>query len=201
MQTRLSFLSIGEKRSASIHSGLHGKCCGNRFMISPDTGEIAMKIVGLLFLLASFPAFAQSEISGTAHVVDGNTIHVATDSGTVTVRLQGIAAPEDNQPGGQEATAFLEQYAEGEPVRCTLDGTKFRKDVVGICYVAGRDIAAAVIRAGLARDCPAFSGGRYWPIERPAAQKLVLPDYCNDGAESMGKQTRLFSQPGPTRHR
>jgi len=159
-----------------------------------------MKTVGLLFLLASLPAFAQSEISGTVHVVDGNTIHVATESGTTTVRLQGIAAPEDNQPGGHEATAFLEQYAEGEPVRCTLDGTKFQKDEVGICYVAGRDIAAAVIRAGLARDCPAFSGGRYWPIERPAAQKLVLPDYCNDGAESMGKQTRLFS-PNPTRRR
>jgi len=37
-----------------------------------------MKISGLMLLLASLPAFAQSVISGTAHVADGNTIHVAT---------------------------------------------------------------------------------------------------------------------------
>ena len=158
-----------------------------------------MKTVGLLFLLASLPAFAQSEISGTVHVVDGSTIHVTTDSGTVKVRLQGIASPEANQPGGKEATAFLEQYAEGEPVRCTLDGTKNQAFEVGICYVAGRDLAAAVIRAGLARDCPAFSGGRYWSIEKPEAQKLPLPDYCGDGIESESKHTHLLSQPNPAR--
>ena len=160
-----------------------------------------MKTVGLLFLLASLPALSQSEISGTAHIVDGSTIHVITDSGTIKVRLQGIAAPENPKSGGSEATAFLEQYAEGEPVRCTLDGSKFQKHEVGICYVAGRDIAAAVIRAGLARDCPAFSGGRYWPIERPEAQKLSLPDYCDDGTESVNKQTRISLPSNPTRHR
>lgn len=160
-----------------------------------------MKTAGLLFLLASLPAVAQSEISGTAHVVDGNTIQVATDSGTIQVRLQGIASPENPQPGGTEATAFLEQYAEGEPVRCTLDGSTFQKHEIGICYVAGRDIAAALIRAGLARDCPAFSGGIYWPIERPEAQKLSLPDYCDDGGEAINKHTRISLPPNPARRR
>src|SRR3569832_1280594 len=137
-----------------------------------------MKKIGLLCLLVSLPVFAQSEISGMAHVIDGDTIHVTTDHGTIKVRLLGIAAPDNQQSGGNEATAFLEHYAEGEPVHCTLDGTQFQMHEVGICYVAGQDIAAAVIRAGLARDCPAVSGGRYWPIERPEAQKLPLPDYC-----------------------
>lgn len=145
-----------------------------------------MKIVGLLFLLASLPAFAQSEISGTAHVMDGNTIHVTTQGEVIKVRLQGIAIAEPQQPGWNEAEAFLEQYAEGEPVRCALDGTQFQNHEIGICYVAGQDIAAAVVRAGLARDCPAFSGGRYWPIERPEAQKLSLPVYCKPGSEGEG---------------
>ncbi|MBS0330635.1 MAG: thermonuclease family protein [Proteobacteria bacterium] len=140
-----------------------------------------MKKIGLLCLLVSLPVFAQSEISGVAHVVDGDTIHVTTDHGTIKVRLLGIAAPDNQQSGGNEATAFLEHYAEGEPVHCTLDGTQFQMHEVGICYVAGQDIAAAVIRAGLARDCPAVSGGRYWSIERPEAQKLPLPDYCQSG--------------------
>jgi endonuclease YncB( thermonuclease family) len=149
--------------------------------------EITMKIVGLLFLFASLPALAQSGISGTVHVMDGNTIHVATDSGTIKVRLQGIAAPENQQAGGDEATAFLEQYAEGEPVRCTLDGTQFRNLEIGICYVARQDIAAAVVRAGLARDCPALSGGRYWAIERPEAQKLPLPGYCTPSTKDVSE--------------
>ncbi|MHB1093071.1 thermonuclease family protein [Thiobacillus sp.] len=145
-----------------------------------------MKITGLFFLLVSVPALAQSEISGLVHVMDGNTIHVTTNDRVVTVRLQGIAVPESNQSDGNEAEAVLEQYAEGEPVRCTLDGTQFRNIEVGICYVAGQDIAAAVVRAGLARDCPAFSGGRYWPIERPEAQKISLPVYCKSNPDEVG---------------
>ncbi len=155
-----------------------------------------MNVVGLLILLTSLPAFAQSEISGTVHVVNGDTIHVLTHSGATTVRLQGIAAPETQQPGGREATEFLSQYAEGEPVRCVLDGTQFQTHAVGICYVAARDIAAAVIRAGLARDCPAVSGGRYWSIERPEAQKLFLPGYCKgDGAGSTSKLAPISPRP------
>lgn len=155
-----------------------------------------MNIVGLLVLLASLPAFAQSEISGTVHVVDGDTIHVVTHGGTITVRLQGIAAPENQEPSGKEATEFLAQYAEGEPVRCVLDETQFQNHAVGMCYVAGRDIAAAVVRAGLARDCPAVSGGRYWSVERPEAQKLSLPGYCKgDGDGSTRKHAPISPQP------
>lgn len=145
-----------------------------------------MKMTGLFFLLVSVPALAQSEISGMVHVMDGNTIHVTTKDSVVTVRLQGIAVSGSRQPDGNDAEAVLEHYAEGEPVRCTLDGTQFRNIDVGICYVAGQDIAAAVVRAGLARDCPAFSGGRYWPIEKPEAQKITLPVYCKSNPGEMG---------------
>ena len=137
-----------------------------------------MKIVGLLFLFAAFPVFAQSEISGSCLVIDGDTIHVITDRGTIKVRLYGIAAPETNQRGGKEATAFLERYAEGKPVRCILDETKTSKFEIGTCFVGGQDIAAVVVKAGLARDCPRLSGVKYRAIERPEAQKLFFPDYC-----------------------
>jgi micrococcal nuclease len=140
--------------------------------------SVTMKTICPLLLLASLPAFAQSEISGTCHVIDADTVHVIHASGTIEVQLQGMAAPDQSQPGGKEATAFLERYAEGKPVRCVLDGTKSEKREVGICYVEGKDIAAAVIRAGWARDCPAFSKGRYRPVEKPESQKLPLPGYC-----------------------
>lgn len=137
-----------------------------------------MKAIGLIFLLASLPAFAQTEISGTCHVVDSDTVYVINDRGTIKVRLKGIAAPESNQLGGKEAADFLQQFAQGRPVRCVLDGIKSQEGEVGICYVDGQDVAGAVIKAGVARDCPAFSGGRYRAIERPQSMRLPFPDYC-----------------------
>lgn len=155
-----------------------------------------MKTISLLFLLAALPAYAQSdipvipaipvvpdipvtsEITGTVHVIDGSTIHVNNARATVKVRLLGIAAPAIQEEGGKEAAAVLSKVGENKPVRCVLEGKKIQNLEAGICYVDGKDIAAAVVRAGLARDCPALSNGRYWAIERPEAQKLLLPDYC-----------------------
>lgn len=132
-------------------------------------------IIALALLLTS-PAFAQSEVSGTCRVVDGDTVFAES----VQVRLQGVAAPEDpREPGGKEATAYMRQICEGQQVRCVLDGSKTRGREVGICYVGDRDIGAEVITAGLARDCPRFSKGRYRQLEHPAARYLAFPGYCS----------------------
>lgn len=54
-----------------------------------------------------------------------------------------------------------------------------------MCYVEGRDVAAQMVRLGLARDCPRYSGGRYAELERRARAKGAkiretyrLPGYC-----------------------
>jgi endonuclease YncB( thermonuclease family) len=44
--------------------------------------------------------------------------------------------------------------------------------------VDGRDIGGELIEAGLARDCPRYSHGRYAALEPEAAHRLPLPDYC-----------------------
>lgn len=112
------------------------------------------------------PALAQEAVSGRACVIDGDTIHLTTpDAGKVVkVRLLGVAA------------------AEGRQVRCELDGSRSKDRVVGVCFVdaagGGKDIGAAVIEVGLARDCPRFSGGRYKALERPEAASLPYPSYC-----------------------
>jgi len=137
-----------------------------------------MKIVSLLFLMATLPAYAQSVATGTCLVIDGDTVNVINGNNTTKVRLRGIAAPEINQRGGKEASAFLEKFAEGKPIRCVLDESKTRKFEIGTCYVGGQDIAAAVVRAGWARDCTRLSGGKYRSLERPEAKKLFYPDYC-----------------------
>jgi len=137
-----------------------------------------MKTVGLLLLLLSLPALAKSEISGNCLVIDGDTIHVMRNGNTTKVRLHGIAAPEMDQPGGKEATAFLERYAEGKPVRCILEETRTEKFEIGTCYMGGQDIAAAVVKSGFARVCPSYSGCRYRALESANSRKLFFPNYC-----------------------
>ncbi len=43
--------------------------------------------------------------------------------------------------------------------------------------IGGEDQAELMIAAGLARDCPRFSGGRYAAAEQPEASELPLLGY------------------------
>ncbi len=143
--------------------------------------------IGLLVLSASpaLPAGATGRISGIAAVRDGDGLLF----GDVEVRLQGIAAPEDNRVrvelGGKEATANLRRLAEGRNVVCELDGTFTRGRPVGVCFVDGLDVGEKQVADGFARDCPRFSSGRYRAAEERAMAKgaslsrvYSLPSYC-----------------------
>lgn len=140
---------------------------------------ISTILAGLL-LIPSVALALTGTITGTCRVVDGDTIWVDSQSGSTQVRLNGVAAPEDpREPGGKQATAFMKKFCGGQPVRCDLDGSKTRGREVGLCYVKDADIGAAVISAGLARDCTRFSGGRYEGLEKPEARHLAFPGYCS----------------------
>jgi micrococcal nuclease len=76
------------------------------------------------------------------------------------------------------------EYIETRP-RCELDGERTHDRCVGICYLHGEDISKIMVRGGLARDCPRFSGGRYAEAERRATAEGAtigrtyrLPGYC-----------------------
>jgi micrococcal nuclease len=111
--------------------------------------------------------------------------------GRVQIRLRGIAAPEDyrgnREPGGPEATRHLGGLVDGREVTCHLDGTtagRSRRPVAN-CFIDGKDVGEMQGRAGHARDCPAFSGGRYAAAEEEAraaghdlSRIYELPDYC-----------------------
>jgi endonuclease YncB( thermonuclease family) len=125
----------------------------------------------LAWALAPAAGAAAERLAGTARVVDGDTLDVAG----IHVRLEGVAAPELHEAGGDEARAFVAGLAEGRTVVC--ERTRGRR--VGYCRREGRDVGAEVIAAGLARDCPRYSGGRYAAAERPeASRRLPFPSYC-----------------------
>ena len=108
-------------------------------------------------------------------VRDGDTIEV----GRIPIRLIGVSAPELDEPLGQQSKKLMVDLVMGKRVRCVLDGSKTYDRFAGICYLEGKDIGAAVIDAGLARDCLRFSGGRYRAVETAAARESInLPKYC-----------------------
>lgn len=73
---------------------------------------IRVLLVGFLLAMVAVGAHAAS-LTGTARVIDGDTIEVAGQR----VRLAGIDAPERDQPYGQESSDRLAQMVEGEEVR------------------------------------------------------------------------------------
>ena len=115
------------------------------------------------------------------HVRDGDTIEVEG----LLIRLSGLAAPERGAPGGRQATAAMRELVAGRTVRCQLDGEATYDRCAAVCYLNGADVAAELVRAGYARDCPRYSGGRYAAAERQAASRGAtigetyrLPGYC-----------------------
>lgn len=136
-------------------------------------------IVTIAIVLLVMPATGQridhNKLTGTVtHVRDGDTIVV----GDVPVRFNGVAAPELSDQFGRESKAFMTQLVSGKTVTCELNGEQNYDRMIGTCFLDGDDIGAVVIRAGLARDCPFFSGGRYDADNTVASRRLPLPSYC-----------------------
>lgn len=136
----------------------------------------------LVFSLAvalSGAAAQANEVQGSAIVRDADTLVVAG----VPVRLNGIDAPEPNQPYGLEARVFMQSLVAGRTVLCQLNGERTYDRQVGTCFIDVNgetiDVAAAVISAGFGLDCRRYSGGRYRAFETPDARSyLQQAGYC-----------------------
>lgn len=127
------------------------------------------RVFPILLAIIATTATAQVQIR------DADTIVV---DGT-PVRLQGVDAPELKTRSGKAAKRWMVNYLRGQEVNCDLTGERTYDRYVGVCYVDGQDIGAAVIAAGHALDCARYSGGRYRHLETPAAKsRLRRAKYC-----------------------
>ena len=119
---------------------------------------------------------------GPVRVIDGDTLDIEGER----IRLQGLAAPESHEALGAAATAFMKRLLARETVSCSRKGKDDYGRTVAVCRLTdGRDVAESLVRAGLARDCPRYSGGRYARAERETAgsgsnvrASYTLPRYC-----------------------
>ena len=132
-----------------------------------------------LCLLASVALADSSEVTGLVERWrDGDTPILVVDGERMPIRLWGLHAPEDGEPGHEEATAFMERLVGFQVLECRLTGSMTWDRHEGTCFLNGQDIAAALIQAGLGRDCPRHSGGEYRHLETDAGRRLQLPRYC-----------------------
>jgi micrococcal nuclease len=53
------------------------------------------------------------------------------------IRLNGLAAPEADEPGDDRAAAAMEELVLDREVRCELDGERTHDRCVADCYVDG----------------------------------------------------------------
>lgn len=136
-------------------------------------------IVFILSLLASTALAEPSTVEGAVERWrDGDTPILIVDGERMPVRLWGLHAPEEGEPGYLEAREYMERLVGSQVLECRLTGRMTWGRHEGSCYLAGQDIAAALIRAGFGRDCPRHSGGRYAGLETAEGRRLPLPGYC-----------------------
>lgn len=120
-----------------------------------------MRVFVLVSAVISLFSGTAQALSGAASVHDGDTLRI----GSQNVRLWGIDAPELEQacgakPCGMEARAALGRLIAGAPVTCTPKGRSYKR-LVAQCSVNGRDLGAAMIRAGHAVEAARYSRGHY----------------------------------------
>ena len=136
---------------------------------------IVMLAIAVIVLVAYDPDDSGDQLEDmVAKVIDGDTLHV----GATKIRLQGVAAPELDEPFGPEARYFLTAIALGRRARCDLIGELSFDRQVAVCRIDGRDLGRLMVEAGWARDCPHYSGGRYEVFEVERSKRLPLPGYC-----------------------
>ncbi|WP_425425866.1 thermonuclease family protein [Thalassobaculum salexigens] len=147
-------------------------------MLSGKSKQLAFASLLAISQLAASPGSAAEQsppvIAGYGYAVDGDSLEI----GQYAIRLFGVAAPEIKEPGGPAAKMALAHLIRGKRVRCQPTGAMSYHRHISTCWTADGDLAALMIGAGFARDCPGYSGGKYAAFEIPGSQRLPFPGYC-----------------------
>ena len=109
-------------------------------------------------------------IVGGCWVIDGDTIHIGSNK----IRLQGINAPELEEPYGKQAKWALHKLVKGQTITAHPNGEKSYDRIVAKCYLDdGRDLAAEMVKMELALDLPNYPDADYKHLETPASRKKL----------------------------
>ena len=116
------------------------------------------------------PPQAETVLCGRCWVIDGDTIMI----GDVRLRLAGIDAPELDHPWGKRSKWALVQLCKGQVITARIKPGPSYDRIVAECFLPdGRDLAAELVRSGLALDWPVYSSGKYRHLEPADARRKL----------------------------
>ena len=112
----------------------------------------ATRTIAFCFLvLLSLAASADSLTDKVVKVADGDSITVLENTNTQhRIRLQGIDAPERNQPYGNASRKHLASLVAGKTVTVKWAKRDRYRRIVGFVLVDGKDINLVQLKAGMA---------------------------------------------------
>ena len=118
-------------------------------------------VLALSMVLAGPLAAETSSFSGkVSRVTDGDTFHLSGLD--PAIRVWGLDAPERKQVGGSEAKRAMRSLIIGATLDCQVRDTDRYHRIVAQCFLPdGRDIAAEMIRMGVATEYCRYSRGYY----------------------------------------
>lgn len=113
--------------------------------------------MALLLVLAAASVWPGAVLAGDAvlpgrvlRVVDGDTLDVRLSSGRIRVRLHGVDAPESDQPGGAEATRWLQQRLRDRDVQIEPVSQDQYDRLVAIVHLEDSNVNRELVQAGQA---------------------------------------------------
>ncbi len=112
------------------------------------TTTAILLLAGLV--LAAPPKVVEEFTGKVIGVTDGDTIKVLVNKETVTVRLEGIDAPESGQSYGKKSKEALAEMVAGKTVTVKKTGTDKYKRTLGIVIVGDADANAKMVEDGWA---------------------------------------------------
>ena len=109
-------------------------------------------------------------LKGKCYVIDGDSISI----NSVPIRLAGIDAPELDHPYGNNAKWAMVAITKGQIITARIAPEMSYDRTVAICCLPdGRDIAAELVKQGLALDWPLFSKGLYKEYEPEGVRRKL----------------------------
>jgi endonuclease YncB( thermonuclease family) len=129
-----------------------------------DICVFAAIVLGILVVIRFLPEPDPMEISGTARVIDGDSLRIKG----VEIRLRGIDAPESAQnctrggtswPCGREAARKLENQVRGAIVTCKGNERDAHDRLLAVCWANGNEINRWLVEQGWAVSYNGYPAG------------------------------------------
>jgi micrococcal nuclease len=127
----------------------------------------------LFFVISGIQGFSQKYEGTIIRVIDGDTYVFLTTTGSFTVRMLGIDAPERDQPFSREASEFLSEYLNKKAITI-VNGTDKEDRSVGTLLVNGKDINLLSIKGGYSWHYKRYSADRDYAAAEEYAQRNKL---------------------------